>query len=91
MLGVNQTIMMALGIVVIAATVGYPGLGLSVYEALQTLDVGAALTAGLGIVILAIVLDRVSARVEPSRPRAVAARPRCGSWVSRCSRRDRWS
>ena len=61
MLGVNQTIMMALGIIVIAATVGYPGLGLSVYEALQKLDVGAALTAGLGIVILAIVLDRVSA------------------------------
>jgi len=60
MLGVNQTIMMALGIIVIAATVGYPGLGLSVYEALQSLDVGKALTAGLGIVILAIVLDRVS-------------------------------
>ena len=60
MLGVNQTIMMALGIVVIAATVGYPGLGLSVYQALQSLNVGAALTAGIGIVVLAIVLDRVS-------------------------------
>jgi glycine betaine/proline transport system permease protein len=60
MLGVNQTIMMALGIIVIAATVGYPGLGLSVYQALQSLNVGAALTAGIGIVILAIVLDRVS-------------------------------
>lgn len=60
MLGVNQTIMMALGIIVIAATVGYPGLGLSVYESLQRLDVGSALAAGLGIVILAIVLDRVS-------------------------------
>ena len=60
MLGVNQTIMMALGIIVIAATVGYPGLGLDVYQALQSLNVGAALTAGIGIVILAIVLDRVS-------------------------------
>jgi glycine betaine/proline transport system permease protein len=60
MLGVNQTIMMALGIIVIAATVGYPGLGLSVYQALQNLNVGEALAAGLGIVILAIVLDRVS-------------------------------
>jgi glycine betaine/proline transport system permease protein len=60
MLGVNQTIMMALGIIVIAATVGYPGLGLGVYQALQSLNVGAALTAGIGIVILAIVLDRVS-------------------------------
>jgi glycine betaine/proline transport system permease protein len=60
MLGVNQTIMMALGIIVIAATVGYPGLGLSVYQALQNLNVGEALAAGLGIVILAIVLDRVT-------------------------------
>ena len=60
MLGVNQTIMMALGIIVIAATVGYPGLGLGVYQALQNLNVGEALAAGLGIVILAIVLDRVT-------------------------------
>ncbi len=60
MLGVNQTIMMALGIIVIAATVGYPGLGLHVYEALQSLNVGEALAGGLGIVILAIVLDRVT-------------------------------
>jgi glycine betaine/proline transport system permease protein len=60
MLGVNQTIMMALGIIVIAATVGYPGLGLHVYQALQSLNVGDALAAGLGIVILAIVLDRVT-------------------------------
>jgi glycine betaine/proline transport system permease protein len=60
MLGVNQTIMMALGIIVIAATVGYPGLGLHVYAALQTLNVGDALAGGLGIVIVAIVLDRVT-------------------------------
>jgi glycine betaine/proline transport system permease protein len=60
MLGVNQTIMMALGIIVIAATVGYPGLGLGVYQALESRNVGAALTAGIGIVVLAIVLDRVS-------------------------------
>ena len=60
MLGVNQTIMMALGIVVIAATVGFEGLGRKVYDALQTVNVGRALAAGIGIVILAIVLDRVS-------------------------------
>ncbi|MEP6757671.1 MAG: ABC transporter permease subunit [Actinomycetota bacterium] len=60
MVGVNQTIMMALGIIVIAATVGYPGLGLRVYEALQGLHVGSALVAGLAIVALAIVLDRVT-------------------------------
>jgi glycine betaine/proline transport system permease protein len=60
MLGVNQTIMMAFGIIVLAASVGYPGLGLSVYKALQQTKVGEALTAGLAIVAMAIVLDRVT-------------------------------
>jgi glycine betaine/proline transport system permease protein len=60
MLGVNQTIMMALGMVVIAASVGFGGLGGVVYKALQTLDVGEALGGGLAIVALAIILDRVT-------------------------------
>ena len=60
MLGVNQTIMMALGMVVIAAVVGAGGLGREVYNGLQQLDVGAALDGGIAILILAIVLDRVS-------------------------------
>ncbi len=60
MVGVNQTIMMALGIIVIAATVGYPGLGLKVLDALQGLHVGNALAAGLALVAMAIVLDRVT-------------------------------
>ena len=60
MLGVNQTIMMALGMVVIAAVVGFAGLGREVYNALQRLRVGEALNAGIAIVLLAIVLDRVS-------------------------------
>jgi glycine betaine/proline transport system permease protein len=60
MLGVNQTIMMALGMVVIAASVGFKGLGREVYNALQTRDNGQALAAGIAIVALAIVLDRVT-------------------------------
>jgi glycine betaine/proline transport system permease protein len=60
MLGVNQTIMMAFGIIVIAASVGYPGLGLSVYKALQAQRIGDALAGGLAIVAMAIVLDRVT-------------------------------
>jgi glycine betaine/proline transport system permease protein len=60
MAGVNQTIMMALGIVVIAALIGAGGLGGQVLKALQTLKVGLALEAGLAIVFLAIVLDRLS-------------------------------
>jgi glycine betaine/proline transport system permease protein len=60
MLGVNQTIMMALGMVVIASVVGLPGLGREVLNGLQRLDVGDALNGGLTILVMAIVLDRVS-------------------------------
>ncbi|MBE7552026.1 MAG: ABC transporter permease subunit [Anaerolineales bacterium] len=58
--GVNQTIMMALGIVVIAALIGAGGLGREVLVALQRLQVGQGLEAGLAIVFMAIILDRVS-------------------------------
>ena len=58
--GVNQTIMMALGIVVIAALIGAGGLGHEVLVSLQRLRVGQALEAGLAIVFLAIILDRIS-------------------------------
>jgi glycine betaine/proline transport system permease protein len=60
MAGVNQTIMMALGIVVIAALIGAGGLGRQVLLSLQHLKVGLALEAGLSIVFLAIILDRLS-------------------------------
>jgi glycine betaine/proline transport system permease protein len=60
MAGVNQTIMMALGIVVIAALIGAGGLGRSVLLALQRLEVGQGLEAGLAIVFMAILLDRIS-------------------------------
>jgi glycine betaine/proline transport system permease protein len=58
--GVNQTIMMALGIVVIAALIGAGGLGREVLVALQRLRVGEGLEAGLAIVFMAIILDRIS-------------------------------
>ena len=61
MVGVNQTIMMALSIVVIAALIGAGGLGDVVLKALRRLRVGSALEAGLAIVLLAILLDRISA------------------------------
>jgi len=60
LLGVNQSIMMALGIVVIAALIGARGLGQEVLEGLQRLRVGQALEAGLAIVLMAIIFDRVS-------------------------------
>jgi glycine betaine/proline transport system permease protein len=61
-IGVNQTIMMALSMVVITALIGAPGLGVDVLRALQSVNVGAAFQAGLAIVILAIVLDRLTDR-----------------------------
>ena len=60
MLGVNQTIMMALGMVVIAAVVGAGGLGKEVLDGLRSLNVGEAFVGGTAIVIMAIVLDRVT-------------------------------
>ncbi|MFF8835928.1 ABC transporter permease subunit [Streptomyces sp. NPDC015130] len=75
MLGVNQSIMMALGMAVIASVIGAGGLGDRVYQALASVDVGAALTAGVPVVLLAVVLDRVTAAVgarigAPPVPRA---------------------
>ena len=58
--GVNQTIMAALSMVTIAALIDAPGLGETVVKALQTLDVGTAFNAGLALVVMAIVLDRVT-------------------------------
>lgn len=61
-IGVNQTIMMALSMVVITALIGTPGLGDTILRAVRAVDVGAAFDAGLAIVILAIVLDRLTDR-----------------------------
>ncbi|EPR38660.1 ABC-type transporter, integral membrane subunit [Desulfovibrio sp. X2] len=59
MAGVNQTVMLALSMVVIAAMIGAKGLGGEVWRAIQRLQMGAGFEAGIGIVIVAIVLDRV--------------------------------
>ena len=59
-LGVNQTVMMALALVVLATFIGSPGLGDIVYTGLVRLNVGKALEGGLAIVLMAVVLDRVT-------------------------------
>jgi glycine betaine/proline transport system permease protein len=60
MAGVNQTIMMSLAMVVIASLVSAPGLGVLVLRGIRNLELGVGLVAGLGIVLLAVVLDRTS-------------------------------
>ena len=57
--GINQTVMLALSMVVVAAMIGAKGLGGEVWKAIQRLDVGLGFEAGLGIVIIAIFLDRI--------------------------------
>ncbi len=60
MAGLNQTLMLALSMAVIAALIGAGGLGLTVYTGLGRLDVGAAAEGGIGIVLIAIILDRIT-------------------------------
>ena len=58
--GVNQVIMLSLSMVVIAGLVGFGGLGNIVVQGLNELNVGLAFEGGIGIVVLAIFLDRVT-------------------------------
>ena len=78
--GINQTIMMAFGIVVIAALIGANGLGRTVLQALQRLEVGRGFEAGLAIALMAIVLDRVSHGFSKPKP---AVKQESGSWLQR--------
>ncbi|MCJ7499334.1 proline/glycine betaine ABC transporter permease [bacterium] len=60
MVGINQTTMMALAMVVIASMIGARGLGLEVLKAINRIEVGHGFTAGASIVFLAIVIDRIT-------------------------------
>lgn len=60
MAGLNQTTMMALSMVVIASMIGARGLGYEVLLGINRLEVGRGLLAGIGIVILAVIFDRIT-------------------------------
>jgi glycine betaine/proline transport system permease protein len=81
LVGVNQTIMMALGMVVIAAMIGAGGLGREVLVALQRLRIGQALEAGLAIVFIAIMLDRLSNGLVQRATADTQPTPRTPNWV----------
>lgn len=67
MAGINQTVMLALSMVVIASMIGAPGLGREVLSALQRAQVGTGFVAGIGIVILAIIIDRFTQSMNKNR------------------------
>ncbi|WP_366657501.1 proline/glycine betaine ABC transporter permease [Fodinicurvata sp. EGI_FJ10296] len=70
MAGVNQTIMLALSMVVIASMIGAGGLGTEVLRGIQRLNVGLGFEGGLGVVILAVLLDRVTQTFGTGQRRA---------------------
>ncbi len=72
-IGINQTIMSAVSMVAIASFVGILGLGSDVQQALQSLAVGAGFNAGLAIVLLAIVFDRVTTAASVRSELAIRA------------------
>jgi glycine betaine/proline transport system permease protein len=65
MAGINQSLMMAFGMVVIAGIVGSGGLGESIYKSIRTLDIGKSIDAAIAIVILTVVIDRLTQSLVP--------------------------
>jgi glycine betaine/proline transport system permease protein len=79
MAGVNQTIMMALSMVIIASMVGAGGLGNDVLASIQRLDIGLGFESGMAVVLLAIILDRIT---ESFGTPQTAKRSSLFSWFS---------
>ncbi len=68
MAGVNQNIMLALSMVVIASMIGAGGLGNEVLRGIQRMDIGLGFEGGIGVVLLAIILDRITQSFGNRRP-----------------------
>ncbi len=73
MMGVNQTIMMAVAMVIITAFVGVDGLGRDVWLSLREVDAGDGLESGIAIVLLAVILDRFSYALARSGPNSTTS------------------
>jgi glycine betaine/proline transport system permease protein len=88
LLGVNQTIMMVLSVVIIAALIGGGGLGLAVLQGLSH-DHGRGMVAGICILLLAIVIDRITQAMGQPSGRKVAKSDRTVGWFFGTSRMRR--
>ena len=64
MAGINQTVMLALSMVVIASMIGAPGLGREVLSSLQRAQIGTGFVSGIGLVVLAIIIDRITQKLS---------------------------
>ncbi|RLB99626.1 MAG: choline ABC transporter permease subunit, partial [Deltaproteobacteria bacterium] len=71
MTGVNQTVMMSLSMVVVAAMIGAGGLGGKILYSIQRINLGLGLEAGLGILLIAIVLDRILQGITRKQQKAL--------------------
>jgi len=71
MVGINQTTMMALAMVVIASMIGARGLGLEVLLAINRIEVGRGFEAGLCIVFLAVIIDRITHALATRQEKAI--------------------
>src|SRR5690606_2159995 len=74
MAGVNQVIMLALSMAVIASMVGAPGLGKDIIQALSRTDIALGFEAGLAVVIIAMILDRITSGFGAARRARASAR-----------------
>ena len=81
MMGVNQTIMMAVSMIIVTALVGVQGLGTDVWLSLREVNAGEGLESGIAIVLLAVILDRYSYALARSGAGAGASRLVAGSRV----------
>ncbi len=81
MAGVNQTIMLALSMVVISSMIGAGGLGNTVLTGIQRLDVGLGFEGGLGVVLLAVLLDRITQSFGRDNAAGTGALGRLGTWL----------
>jgi len=74
MAGLNQTLMLARSMVVIAAMIGAGGLGREVWRSIQRLEAGVGFETGIAIVILAVILDRITQKMaQRMRPSGATA------------------
>ncbi|MBB6636867.1 glycine betaine ABC transporter substrate-binding protein [Cohnella thailandensis] len=81
MAGINQTIMLSLSMVVIASMIGAQGIGADVYRAVTQLNTGQGFEAGLAVVILAILLDRLSQKLVSNKRRSDSKGIRRFLWI----------